>query len=129
VTPRSAAPLTVILVEDDEGMRTALARVLEIAGFKIASFASAEDCLAANISAEAGCAVCDVQLAGQSGFALARHLAQAGSGFPVIFITAHDSEAARAEAQELGAAAYLPKPFDGRALLRAVREATRGRSI
>jgi FixJ family two-component response regulator len=128
VTRRSGAPLTVILVEDDEGMRTALARVLRIAGFNVAAFASAEDCLAAGVSADADCAVCDVQLPGQSGFALARHLAQAGSGFPVIFITAHDSEAARAEAQKLGAEAYLAKPFEGHALLRAVSEATRRRA-
>ena len=110
-------------------MRTALTRVLRIAGLNVASFASAEDCLAAGIPADADCAVCDVRLPGESGFAFARRLAQAGSGFPVIFITAHDSEAARAEAQELGAAAYLPKPFEGHALLRAVREATRGRAI
>ncbi|MGA8050759.1 MAG: response regulator [Burkholderiales bacterium] len=117
--------MTVLLIEDDEGLRTALARVLEIAGFKVASFASAEDCLASGIVADADCAVCDVQLTGQSGFELARRLAQDGSAIPVIFITAHDSAATRAGAQQLGAAAYLPKPFDGHALLGAVREATR----
>lgn len=42
----------------------------------------------------------------------------------MIFITAHDSPAARDQAARLGAAAYLPKPFAGRALVDAVMQAT-----
>jgi FixJ family two-component response regulator len=119
------ATLTVVVVEDDSGMRSALTRVLEIAGFKVEAFVSAEDCLASGITASADCIVCDVHLPGASGFELGRRLAQGGSRAPVIFITAHDSSAARDEAEQLGAAAYLPKPFEGRALVGAVRDATR----
>jgi FixJ family two-component response regulator len=115
----------VVVVDDDEGLRSALARVLEIAGFRVASFASAEECLASGLAASADCLVCDVHLPGESGIEFARCLAQAGSEVPLILITAHDSASARAEAQKLGAAAYLPKPFGGRTLLRAVREAMR----
>lgn len=117
--------MTVVLVEDDVGMRGALARVLEIAGLKVEAFASAEDCLASNIATRADCLVCDIRLPGESGFELRRRLVRDGSTAPVIFITAHDSPAARGEARQVGAAAFLQKPFDGRTLIGAVREATR----
>ena len=122
-----ATTLTVVLVEDDLGMRTALARVLEIAGFGVRAFASAELCLASSAPAKADCFVCDVHLPEDSGFDLHRRLLRAGATAPVIFITAQDSPAARKTAEQLGAAAYLAKPFEGRALVSAVREATRAR--
>jgi FixJ family two-component response regulator len=123
---KATAP-TVVLVEDYLGMQTALKRVLEISGFNVQAFVSAELCLASSASANADCFVCDVHLTGDSGFDLCRQLAQGGSKVPVIFITARDSPAVRATAEQLGAAAYLAKPFDGRMLVSAVKEATRTR--
>jgi FixJ family two-component response regulator len=122
-----ATALTVVLVEDDLGMQTALKRVLEIAGFDVQAFISAERCLASSAPASADCFVCDVHLPGDSGFELCRRLAQIGWTAPVIFITARDSPATRVTAEQLGAAAYLAKPFDGRMLVSAVKEATRTR--
>jgi FixJ family two-component response regulator len=119
--------LTVVLVEDDPGMRTALKRVLEIAGFDVRDFVSAELCLASGALANTNCLVCDVHLPGDSGFDLCRQLARIGSRAPVIFITARDSPVSRATAEQLGAAAYLAKPFAGRVLVSAVKEATRPR--
>jgi FixJ family two-component response regulator len=114
-------------VEDDVGMRTALRRVLEVAGFRVEAFISAEACLASDAPRTADCLVCDVHLPGDSGFGLRRRLAQSGATAPVIFITAQDSPAAREAAEQLHAAAYLAKPFDGRTLVRAVSEAIRSR--
>lgn len=59
--------LSVIVVEDDIGMRVALTRLLEIAGCNVASFASAEECLASGAAASADCLVCDVHLPGIRG--------------------------------------------------------------
>jgi FixJ family two-component response regulator len=124
---RDTADLIVAVVEDDVGMRKALARILQFAGFKVEAFASAEACLASGATASADCFVFDVQLPGESGFALRERLEQVGSTAPVIFITAHDSAGARARAAQLRAAAYLPKPFAGRALVDSIRQAVRGR--
>lgn len=119
----AATPHTIFLVEDDDGLRSALERVLELAGYRVESFATAEDALAAGASARAECIVCDVYLPRESGFALCRRLAQTGSQVPVIFITAHDLPAVRAEAEALGAADCLIKPFAGRRLVAVVRAA------
>jgi DNA-binding response OmpR family regulator len=65
--------------------------------------------------------VLDIHLPGLSGFELRRELARSGVRQPpVIFVTGHDEPAAREQAEALGAAAYLPKPFAGRALVAAV---------
>jgi FixJ family two-component response regulator len=119
----AAGSPTVVVVEDDAGMRKAVARMLGIAGFRVEAFASAEECLASAAAAKADCFVCDIHLPGASGFALRRRLVDAGSTAQVIFITGHDSPATRNEAARLGGA-YLAKPFEGGALIGAVKEAT-----
>jgi DNA-binding response OmpR family regulator len=57
-----------------------------------------------------------------SGVELYRELVARGSAPPVIFMTAYDDLAVRAETERLGAAAYLVKPFRGRELVDAVSE-------
>jgi FixJ family two-component response regulator len=115
--------LTLLVVEDDAGMRQAIGRLLDAAGFHVASFSSAEELLRGNTSSSAACLIFDIQLPGISGFELRRVLARTGAAPPVIFITAHDTPAAREEAGRLHAAAYLPKPFQGRELVAAVSRA------
>jgi FixJ family two-component response regulator len=118
-----ATPHRIVLVEDDDGLRSALERILELAGYRVESFASAEHALKADAAGRAACMVCDVHLPRESGFALCRRLAQGGAHPPVIFITAHDLPAVHAEAEALGAADLLIKPFAGRRLVEAVRAA------
>jgi FixJ family two-component response regulator len=120
--------MNVVIVEDDIGMRMALARVLQIAGHKVEAVASAEDCVVSTAAPRADCLVFDIRLPGESGFDLHKRLARSGSKAPVIFITAHDSAAARGKAMQSGAAAFLTKPFEGRALIGAVSEAIRSQA-
>jgi FixJ family two-component response regulator len=112
---------SVAVVEDDPGLGRALERILRAAGYATRLYGSAEDFLQAD-EKPASCLVLDVHLPGASGFELRARLAAAGRIPPVIFITAHDTEAARAEARAAGAA-YLAKPFAGRVLVEAVSAA------
>src|SRR5215470_13583661 len=80
----------VAVVDDDDGLRRGLARLLKAAGYKPLLFASAEALLADDQTASrAACLVLDVQLPGLSGLDLQRILAQAESTLPIVFITAH----------------------------------------
>ncbi|MCC6194455.1 MAG: response regulator [Burkholderiales bacterium] len=112
------------MIEDDEGMREAIASLLTAAGLATTVYASAETLLAAGIPAHTRCIVSDVRLPSMSGLDLLGELRQRGACPPVILITAHDSPAMRSEASRRGAAAYLPKPFGGAALLEAIARAT-----
>ena len=114
---------TIVVVEDDAGLREALKRVLSVAGFKARTFADAEELLQASAARGASCLVLDVHLPLLSGFELYdRLLAEMGARPPAIFISAHDEPDARKQATSAGAA-YLPKPFAGRQLLAAVNRA------
>jgi FixJ family two-component response regulator len=111
----------IVVVDDDDGARRAFERVLNAAGFRTLAFPSAETLLQSDAAAGAACLVFDVHLPGLSGFELRRELARRGAGHPpVIFVTGHDDPGARDQAEALGATAYLPKPFAGRALVAAV---------
>ena len=113
----------VAVVEDDAGMRDALERMLKAAEFDVRTFDSAEAFLESGPPARVQCLVVDIHLPGASGIDLQRRMAQDGEARPVIFITAHDSTQLRREADDLGAVAYLKKPFEGQLLLGAVRKA------
>ena len=73
----------------------------------------------------ADCLILDIELPGMSGLDLYRTLARLGLTTSTIFITAHNQPNLRNEAEQLGAASYLTKPFSGQALLSAVAEATK----
>lgn len=119
----------VLLVEDDDGMRAALARVLTIGGFQVVTFASAEAFQAAWSATlpPCVCMVLDIRLPGASGLDLMQWLTARSAAFPVVMMTAFDSAAAHEQARQAGAVTCLLKPFAGHALLSAVRGAVAGR--
>ena len=111
------------MVEDDEGMRLALERLLHAGGYPVTTFASAEALLLSRARLRADCLVLDVRLPGLSGPELCERLAAEGSDAPVIFMTAHDDPQTRERAQACRPIAYLLKPFAGRQLLEAIARA------
>ena len=115
----------ILVVEDDASMREAIESLLAAAAVDSLMYETAEALLADSVSADAAaCVVSDLKLPGMSGLELLSELRLRGAGSPVILITAHDSPALRAEAARRGVAAYLAKPFLGRELLTAIRDAT-----
>jgi FixJ family two-component response regulator len=121
--PGSKEEGTVIIVEDDPSMCQALDRILRLGGFFPLMYCSAEAYLDDSHKSDAICLILDVQLPGMDGFALHDRLAASGRVPPVIFITAFDEPEARVRVSSVRAAAFLPKPFDGRVLLNTVRSA------
>ena len=114
---------TVMIVEDDSGLREALCKVLTASGFGVTAFASAEECLEATAARRVSCLVADIRLPGATGLDLYRSLEGRGPAPPVIFMTAFDEPHTREEAARLGARAYLVKPFRGKELAEAVTQA------
>ena len=113
---------SIVVVEDDPGMKKAIERLLRAAGFQSVSFTSAEEMLQTEAASSAACLVLDIHLPGISGLELARRLVSSEHAKPVIFITGQDEVSLRDEARRLGCA-YFRKPFEGSALLAAVRAA------
>lgn len=114
---------SIVVVEDDAGMSKAIERLLRAAGFQPLSFVSAEELLQTEAADSAACLVLDIHLPGLSGLELARLLIGSGRAKPIIFITGRDEPPLRDEALRLGCIDYFRKPFDGSALLEAIRAA------
>ena len=111
------------IIEDDEGLREALQRMLRAYGFATAAFASAEQFLDSAQPHQTACLVSDVRMPGMTGFGLHRHLVANGCRIPTILITACPTSDEREQALALGVMSYLAKPFSDRIFLATVREA------
>ena len=110
----------VLVVDDDQSMREAIESLLDAADIASTGYASAEELLAVGAIDDAVCVISDLKLPAMSGIALLDTLRARGAKLPVIVITAHDTRGTHDNALYHGAAAYLPKPFSGRALLDAI---------
>ena len=119
----SASDYTVFLVDDDEGVRKALARVLREEGFEVQAFESAEAFLSRPANDAYGCLVLDVTMPGVDGLELQQRLAEDGKVMPIVFITGHGDIPMTVQALKAGASDFLTKPVHAQALVGAVRSA------
>jgi FixJ family two-component response regulator len=117
---------TVFIVDDDPSVRDALSLLLSLRGHPTATFASAEDFLAAARPDWRGCIVLDIRMPGMSGLELQRCLLSRGPTLPVVVITAHGDVAAARQAFLSDAIDFIEKPFDGQQLLAAIENALAG---
>lgn len=116
---------TVYLVDDDDAVRGALARLLEGKGLRVKAFASAEEFLVRARPGQGGCLILDVRLPGASGPELQETLARQDIRLPVIFLTGHGDVSTSVRALKAGAFDFLEKPPDPAVLVERVRAALR----
>lgn len=115
----SRIPL-IAIVDDDDALRTSLDDLLRSVGFRAHGFASAEAFLRSQHVHETACLMLDMRLPGMNGLALQRQMVAAHWPIPIIFITSHVDDEARARALEAGAVAFLYKPCREDDLLQAI---------
>lgn len=111
----------IAVVEDDDGLRSAILRMLGACRWEASGFASAEDFLRDGTLSAFDCMVLDLYLPGMSGFDLLDNIRKRDIRTPVILITAQDDAMIRQRVQNVGAL-FLPKPFSGQSLAAAVKE-------
>lgn len=110
----------VLVVDDDEQVRTAIKELLDSVDIEALCFASPRELLLAVIPERVGCLLLDVRMPGASGLDLQQHLASTGNTRPVIFLTGHGDIAMSVQAMKAGAVDFLTKPFRDQTLLDAV---------
>src|SRR5882757_824383 len=114
-------PPTVMVIDDDPGVRDSLGKLLRSAGFRVSLFGSVSEFCAADRPEGPTCLVLDVRLPGQSGLELQRELAGAKCQLPIIFITGHGDIPMSVQAMKGGAIEFLTKPFREQDLLEAIQ--------
>ncbi|MCG6574577.1 sigma-54-dependent Fis family transcriptional regulator [Pseudomonas sp. AF32] len=109
--------IKVLLVEDDRALREALADTLVLAGHGYVAVGSAEDALQTVARETFNLVVSDVNMPGMDGHQLLGLLRARHPQLPVLLMTAHGAVERAVEAMRQGAADYLVKPFEPKALL------------
>lgn len=112
----------VYVIDDDESARHSLEFLLDVAGVRVRSFASADAFLKAAPPLSGACVVTDVRMPGVSGIELAEEL-QRRANVPVIVITGHADVPLAIQAMKAGVADFIEKPFDDEVMLAAIRKA------
>ncbi len=121
--PEARADSVVHVVDDDPGVRGALALLLESNGFRVQCYPSAEAFLASYDAAQPGCLVLDVRMPDMSGLELQHELKRRAVSIPIIFLSGHGDVPMAARAFRAGAVDFLEKPFDAAQLLSRIEDA------
>jgi FixJ family two-component response regulator len=123
--PTPTAPRDVILViDDDPAVLASLKFALEIEGFAVEVFRSADELFARPLPASAACLVVDYRLPGMDGVELVGTLRGRGVETPAVLITTDPPPHVRQKAGEAGLA-IIEKPLLGNALAEAIRSVVR----
>ena len=100
-----------LLVDDEENLRSMLEAALRHNGFDVASAANGRDALDAVANDQPDAIVLDVMLPDLDGFEVCRRLRAEGARTPVLFLTARDATEDKVRGLTLGGDDYLVKPF------------------
>jgi FixJ family two-component response regulator len=118
-------PKTVLVVDDDPAVLGSLRFSLEIEGYAVTTFVSADEALAAAL-VPADCLVIDHNLQGMNGLDLVGEIRRRGGGGAAVLVTSHPPQVLRARAAAAGVA-IIEKPLLGNALIEAIRRLTEPR--
>jgi FixJ family two-component response regulator len=121
--PTQPSSATVIIVDDDAGIRASLDSLFRSVGLETRLFSSPAELLGGSLPGGPGCIVLDVRLPGVSGLDLQSQLVRQGISYPIIFMTGHGDIPMSVRAMKAGAVDFLSKPFRDQDMLDAVTAA------
>jgi FixJ family two-component response regulator len=117
-------PGLVHVVDDDSSFRTAIQRRLQLAGYDVVTYSSAQDLLERLPDEEKpGCILLDVRIPNLSGPELQGHLGELGSTLPIVFLSAYADVQTTVQTIKAGAENFLTKPVDSELLLKTMEVA------
>ena len=111
---------TILIVEDDAGLREALVDTLLLGGYRVLAADSAEEALIVLSNHVVDLVVSDIQMGGMNGLSLLKNIKTKFSQLPVLLMTAYATIDDAVQAMRDGATDYLSKPFSPEVLLNLV---------
>ena len=122
--PRSSRTSVVYIVDDDLSFQTAIRRRLQLAGYEVQIYSSAEQFMDQQPDdSRLGCLLVDVKIPGLGGPELQARLHEAGSTLPVVFVSAYNDINTVVQTVKAGAEDFLLKPVTSDVLLAAIERA------
>lgn len=113
----------VFVVDDDIWVRESLETLIHDEGWRVETFASAQEFLDRPRPFTPSCLVLDISLPGLNGLDLQKRVAIERTEMPIIFITGHGDIPMSVGAMKAGAVEFLTKPFNDEVLLTAIGQA------
>lgn len=120
---------SILIVEDDAGLREALIDTLSLARYKVVAAQSAEDAMIQLSQHAIDLVVSDIQMANMSGLVLLKNIKSRFPQMPVLLMTAYATIDDAVQAMRDGATDYLSKPFAPEVLLNLVERYAPARKI
>lgn len=120
---------SVMVVDDESSIRSAVEQWLSLSGFEVQLFSRAEECLTALPAHFPGVILSDVRMPGLSGLELLAEVQRRDADLPVILLTGHGDVPMAVEAMRDGAYDFLEKPFSPETLLGSLRRALEKRRL
>jgi two-component system nitrogen regulation response regulator NtrX len=120
---------SILIVDDERGIRESLSAVLRDEGFTAEAVASGEECLQALASRAYACVLLDVWLPGISGLETLRQMRESNSDAAVVIISGHGNVETAVRATKLGAFDFIEKPLSIEKTVLTVRNALRQRQL
>ncbi|MDC0601555.1 sigma-54 dependent transcriptional regulator [Aliiglaciecola sp.] len=111
---------TVLIVEDDAGLREALVDTLLLGGYHVLEADCAESAMVKLGNSQVDLVVSDIQMGAMNGLTLLRSIKQKFPNMPVLLMTAYATIDDAVQAMRDGATDYLSKPFSPEVLLNLV---------
>jgi two-component system, NtrC family, response regulator AlgB len=121
--------LRILVVDDEENIRFALAMCLETDGHKVVAVGTIEAALAEMVRQPFDLIFLDVRLGTQNGLDYIKTLLEENPWARIVVITAYASVQTAVEAMKLGASDYLAKPFEAATLLHLTRKVAERRRL
>lgn len=116
--------MKILLVEDDEAVRTSTAHLLRHAGYEVEQFTSGDQFLAEGDLESQSCVLLDIRMPGTDGLGVLRALQPRGLSLRIVILTGHGDIPMTVEAMKLGAIDFLEKPYDPAVLLQTIEAAS-----
>jgi FixJ family two-component response regulator len=117
-------PGIVYVVDDDASLRTTIQQLLEAAGYRVITYASAQQLLDQRPDENSpGCILLDVRMPGLSGPEVQGRLTEFGSTLPIVFLTGYMDIIVTVKALKAGADNFFIKPVRSDELLKALEKA------
>jgi len=120
---------TILVVEDEELMRSILRRLIEGSGYDVVSADSAESALAVFAENEISVTITDIKMSGIDGIELLDRIKAIDTDALVVIMTAYSSVDSAVAALRKGAYDYVTKPFVNEDLLQTVKNAIQQREL
>ncbi|MDL2315924.1 sigma-54 dependent transcriptional regulator [Desulfovibrio sp. OttesenSCG-928-A18] len=113
----------ILLVDDDDQLRSSFDNLLSAEGYRVRAAASGEAALALLDEELPDAVIMDVRMPGMDGLGALRLMRERDPRLPVIIMTAYSTTESAIEATKLGAFDYILKPFDIPAVLELLKKA------